>query len=104
MANRTKQQAIGARRKCSPIRSQYVTTALPNEDWPPARAPTALFVSVLELVGDQEGDLGAVVGDFKQFQEHLQLVLATADAVNRPLLLDLPFTAPRAAASNVPGK
>jgi len=42
--------------------------------------------------------------DFKQFQEHLQLVLATADAVNRPLLLDLPFTAPRAAASNVPGK
>jgi hypothetical protein len=41
--------------------------------------------------------------DFKQFQEHLQLVLATADAVNRPLLLDLPFTAPRAAAGNVPG-
>src|SRR5664280_1560054 len=31
--------------------------------------------------------------DFKQHQEHLQLVLATADAVNRPLLLELPFTA-----------
>ena len=30
--------------------------------------------------------------DFKQHQEHLQLVLATADAVNRPLLLELPFT------------
>src|SRR5664279_2318454 len=30
---------------------------------------------------------------FKQHQEHLQLVLATADAVNRPLLLELPFTA-----------
>ena len=32
--------------------------------------------------------------DFKQRQEHLQLVLATADAVNKPLLLDVPFTAP----------
>src|ERR1035437_7610758 len=31
--------------------------------------------------------------DFKQRQERLQLVLATADAVNRPLLLELPFTA-----------
>jgi hypothetical protein len=31
--------------------------------------------------------------DFKQHQERLQLVLATADAVNRPLLLELPFTA-----------
>jgi hypothetical protein len=31
--------------------------------------------------------------DFKQHQEHLQLVPATADAVNRPLLLELPFTA-----------
>ena len=31
--------------------------------------------------------------DFKQHQEHLQLVLATADGVNRPLLLELPFTA-----------
>ena len=51
-----------------------------------------------------DGVLRFVRPDFKQFQEHLQLVLATADAVNRPLLLDLPFTAPRAAASNVPGK
>ena len=38
--------------------------------------------------------------DFKQYQEHMQLVLATADAVNRPLLVDLPFTAPTATASN----
>jgi hypothetical protein len=32
--------------------------------------------------------------DFKQYQENLQLALATADAVNRPLLIPLPFTAP----------
>ena len=32
--------------------------------------------------------------DFKQDQETLQLALATADAVNRPLLIPLPFTAP----------
>jgi len=51
-----------------------------------------------------DGVVRFVRPDFKQSQEHLQLVLATADAVNRPLLLDLPFTAPRAAASNVPGK
>jgi hypothetical protein len=31
---------------------------------------------------------------FKQDQERLQLALATADAVNRPLLISLPFTAP----------
>jgi hypothetical protein len=31
--------------------------------------------------------------NFKQAQERLQLELATADAVNRPLLLNLPFTA-----------
>lgn len=42
--------------------------------------------------------------DFKQHQEHLQLVLATADAVNRPLLLDLPFTAPPTTASSQAGK
>ena len=51
-----------------------------------------------------DGVVRFVRPDFKQFQEHLQLILATADAVNRPLLLDLPFTAPRAAASKVPGK
>jgi hypothetical protein len=33
---------------------------------------------------------------YKQAQEHMQLELATADAVNRPLLLNLPFTAPPA--------
>lgn len=32
--------------------------------------------------------------DFKQLQERLQLELATADAVNQPLLLNLLFTAP----------
>jgi hypothetical protein len=32
--------------------------------------------------------------NFKQLQERLQLELATADAVNHPLLLNLPFTAP----------
>ena len=32
--------------------------------------------------------------NFKQDQERLQLALATADAVNRPLLISLPFTAP----------
>lgn len=32
--------------------------------------------------------------DFKQIEERLQLELATADAVNHPLLLNLPFTAP----------
>jgi hypothetical protein len=32
--------------------------------------------------------------NFKQLQEGLQLELATADAVNHPLLLNLPFTAP----------
>ena len=37
--------------------------------------------------------------DFKQQQEHLQLVLATSDAVNRPLLLELPFTAQPTTAS-----
>ena len=42
--------------------------------------------------------------DFKQYQEHMQLVLATADAVNRPLLVDLPFTAPTATASNASAK
>jgi hypothetical protein len=31
---------------------------------------------------------------FKQLQERLQLELATADAVNHPLFLNLPFTAP----------
>ena len=32
--------------------------------------------------------------NFKQLQERLQLELATADAVNHPLLLNVPFTAP----------
>jgi len=35
--------------------------------------------------------------DFKQIEERLQLGLATADAVNHPLLLNLPFTAPAGA-------
>ena|ERR1700733_6896835 len=35
--------------------------------------------------------------DFKQVEEPLQLELATADAVNHPLLLNLPFTAPAGA-------
>jgi hypothetical protein len=35
--------------------------------------------------------------NFKQLEERLQLELATADAVNRPLLLNLPFTAPEGA-------
>ena len=51
-----------------------------------------------------DGVVRFVRPDFKQYQEHLQLVLATADAVNRPLLLDLPFTAPSATASNTTGK
>ena len=51
-----------------------------------------------------DGVVRFVRPDFKQYQEHLQLVLATADAVNRPLLLDLPFTAPSATASNTSGK
>ena len=42
--------------------------------------------------------------DFKQYQEHMQLVLATSDAVNRPLLVDLPFTAPATTASNASAK
>ena len=42
--------------------------------------------------------------DFKQYQEHMQLVLATSDAVNRPLLVDLPFTAPTTTASNASAK
>ena len=42
--------------------------------------------------------------DFKQHQEHLQMVLATADAVNRPLLLDVPFTAPSITANLNSGK
>jgi hypothetical protein len=32
--------------------------------------------------------------DYKQAQERIQLELATADAIDRPLLLNLPFTAP----------
>ena len=51
-----------------------------------------------------DGVVRFVRPDFKQFQEHLQLVLATADAVNRPLLLELPFTAPTATAGNTSGK
>jgi len=35
--------------------------------------------------------------EFKQIEERLQLELATADAVNHPLLLNLPFTAPAGA-------
>ena len=42
--------------------------------------------------------------DFKQYQEHMQLVLATSDAVNRPLLVDLPFTPPTTTASNASAK
>jgi hypothetical protein len=51
-----------------------------------------------------DGVVRVVRPDFKQYQEHMQLVLATADAVNRPLLLDLPFTAPAATASNASAK
>ncbi len=51
-----------------------------------------------------DGVVRFVRPDFKQYQEHMQLVLATADAVNRPLLLDLPFTAPTATASNASAK
>jgi len=51
-----------------------------------------------------DGVVRFVRPDFKQFQEHLQLVLAAADAVNRPILLDLPFTAPTATASYTSGK
>jgi len=51
-----------------------------------------------------DGVVRFVHPDFKQYQEHMQLVLATADAVNRPLLLDLPFTAPTATASNASAK
>ncbi len=51
-----------------------------------------------------DGVVRFVRPDFKQYQEHMQLVLATADAVNRPLLVDLPFTAPTATASNASAK
>jgi hypothetical protein len=51
-----------------------------------------------------DGVVRFVRPDFKQYQEHMQLVLATADAVNRPLLLDLPFTAPTATASSASAK
>jgi len=51
-----------------------------------------------------DGVVRFVRPDFKQYEEHLQLVLAAADAVNRPILLDLPFTAPTATASNTSGK
>jgi hypothetical protein len=51
-----------------------------------------------------DGVVRVVRPDFKQYQEHMQLVLATADAVNRPLLVDLPFTAPAATASNASAK
>ena len=34
--------------------------------------------------------------DTKQYQENLELALATSDAINRPLILELPFTAPPA--------
>jgi len=51
-----------------------------------------------------DGIVRFVRPDFKQYQEHMQLVLATADAVNRPLLVDLPFTAPTATASNASAK
>jgi hypothetical protein len=51
-----------------------------------------------------DGVVRFVHPDFKQYQEHMQLVLATADAVNRPLLVDLPFTAPTATASNASAK
>ena len=51
-----------------------------------------------------DGIVRFVRPDFKQYQEHMQLVLATADAVNRPLLVDLPFTAPTATASNADAK
>ena len=51
-----------------------------------------------------DGVVRFVRPDFKQYQEHMQLVLATADAVNRPLLVDLPFTAPTATASSASAK
>jgi hypothetical protein len=51
-----------------------------------------------------DGVVRFVRPDFKQYEEHLQLVLAAADAVNRPILLDLPFTAPPATAGNASGK
>ncbi len=51
-----------------------------------------------------DGVVRLVRPDFKQYQEHMQLVLATADAVNRPLLVDLPFTAPTATASSASAK
>jgi len=51
-----------------------------------------------------DGVVRFVRPDFKQYQEHMQLVLATADAVNRPLLVDLPFTAPTATARNASAK
>ena len=51
-----------------------------------------------------DGIVRFVRPDFKQYQEHMQLVLATADAVNRPLLVDLPFTAPTATGSNASTK
>jgi len=51
-----------------------------------------------------DGVVRFVRPDFKQYEEHLQLVLTTAGAVNRPILLDLPFTAPTATASTTSGK
>ena len=51
-----------------------------------------------------DGVVRFVRPDFKQYQEHMQLVLATSDAVNRPLLVDLPFTAQTATASNASAK
>lgn len=51
-----------------------------------------------------DGVVRFVRPDFKQHQEHMELVLATADSVNRPLLVDLPFTPPTATASNVSAK
>jgi hypothetical protein len=95
-----------------------------SEKWVEILAPQIELASLLTSSSDEKKSKGKVLADqvavkesrlttrklapgtrvdgtirftrpsFKQDQERLQLALATADAVNRPLLISLPFTAP----------